>query len=60
VAESPTVRVLVLTTYDSDTDILRAVEAGATGYLLKDTPRRELTAAIRAAATSSADRTSSR
>ena len=33
-------RVLVLTTYDTDADILRAVEAGATGYLLKDTPRR--------------------
>jgi DNA-binding NarL/FixJ family response regulator len=43
-------RVLVVTTYDTDTDILRAVEAGATGYLLKDTPRRELTAAVRAAA----------
>jgi DNA-binding NarL/FixJ family response regulator len=43
-------RVLVLTTYDTDTDILRAVEAGATGYLLKDTPREELVAAVRAAA----------
>jgi DNA-binding NarL/FixJ family response regulator len=43
-------RVLVVTTYDTDADILRAVEAGATGYLLKDTPRRELTAAVRAAA----------
>ena len=32
-------RVVVLTTYDSDADILRAVEAGAAGYLLKDTPR---------------------
>lgn len=42
--------VLVLTTYDTDADILRAVEAGATGYLLKDTPREELFAAIRAAA----------
>jgi DNA-binding NarL/FixJ family response regulator len=42
--------VLVVTTYDTDSDILRAVEAGATGYLLKDTPRRELTAAVRAAA----------
>ena len=31
--------VLVLTTYDTDADILRAVEAGANGYLLKDTPR---------------------
>jgi DNA-binding NarL/FixJ family response regulator len=43
-------RVLILTTYDTDTDILRAVEAGATGYLLKDTPREELVAAVRAAA----------
>jgi DNA-binding NarL/FixJ family response regulator len=42
-------RVLVLTTYDTDTDILRAVEAGATGYLLKDTPRDELIEAVRAA-----------
>ena len=43
-------RVLVVTTYDTDRDILRAVEAGATGYLLKDTPRRELAEAVRAAA----------
>jgi DNA-binding NarL/FixJ family response regulator len=43
-------RVLVLTTYDTDTDILRAVEAGATGYLLKDTPRDQLVDAVRAAA----------
>jgi DNA-binding NarL/FixJ family response regulator len=43
-------RVLVLTTYDTDHDILRAVEAGATGYLLKDVPREELVAAVRAAA----------
>jgi DNA-binding NarL/FixJ family response regulator len=46
----PTVRVLVLTTYDTDADILRAVEAGATGYLLKDTPINTLVDAIRAAA----------
>jgi DNA-binding NarL/FixJ family response regulator len=38
----PGVRVLVLTTYDQDQDILRAVEAGATGVLLKDAPREEL------------------
>ncbi len=44
------VAVLVLTTYDSDADILRAIEAGATGYLLKDSPREELFRAIRAAA----------
>jgi DNA-binding NarL/FixJ family response regulator len=46
----PRVNVLVLTTYDSDADILRAIEAGATGYLLKDTPREELFRAISAAA----------
>ncbi len=43
-------RVLVLTTYESDTDILRAVEAGAAGYLLKDATRTELAEAIRIAA----------
>jgi DNA-binding NarL/FixJ family response regulator len=46
----PDVRVLVLTTFDTDTDVVRAIEAGATGYLLKDTPREELVRAIRAAA----------
>lgn len=46
----PEANVLVLTTYDSDADILRAVEAGATGYLLKDSPREELYEAVRAAA----------
>jgi DNA-binding NarL/FixJ family response regulator len=48
--DHPAVRVLVLTTYDEDQDILRAVEAGAAGYLLKDTPREELFRAVRAAA----------
>ncbi len=43
-------RVLVLTTYDTDTDVLAAIEAGATGYLLKDAPRAELVRAVRAAA----------
>ncbi|MER5297761.1 response regulator transcription factor [Streptomyces pharetrae] len=43
-------RVLVLTTYDTDTDTLPAIEAGATGYLLKDAPREELFTAVRAAA----------
>ena len=43
-------KVLVLTTYDSDSDVVPALEAGATGYLLKDTPREELVRAIRAAA----------
>jgi DNA-binding NarL/FixJ family response regulator len=42
--------VLVLTTYDTDADIVRAVEAGATGYLLKDAPRETLADAIRRAA----------
>jgi len=42
-------RVLVLTTYDSDTDVVPAIEAGATGYLLKDSPREELFRAVRAA-----------
>ena len=43
-------RVLVLTTYDSDSDVVTALEAGATGYLLKDAPREQLVGAIRAAA----------
>ncbi|HET6534397.1 MAG TPA: response regulator transcription factor [Actinoplanes sp.] len=42
-------RVLVLTTYDTDSDVLPAVKAGATGYLLKDTPREELFRAVAAA-----------
>lgn len=49
-AQRPSAQILVLTTYDSDADIVRAIEAGATGYLLKDTPREELFRAIRAAA----------
>jgi DNA-binding NarL/FixJ family response regulator len=43
-------KVLVLTTYDTDSYVLPAIEAGATGYLLKDAPRDELFAAIRSAA----------
>ena len=43
-------RVLVLTTYDTESDVLPAIEAGATGYLLKDTPRDELRRAVRSAA----------
>ncbi|GLH96502.1 response regulator [Phytohabitans aurantiacus] len=43
-------RVLILTTYDTDADIEHAVEAGAVGYLLKDTTRDQLVDAIRAAA----------
>jgi DNA-binding NarL/FixJ family response regulator len=46
---APGVRVLVLTTYDTDSDVLPAIEAGATGYLLKDAPREELIRAVRAA-----------
>jgi len=46
----PGVHVLVLTTYATDADIVRAVEAGATGYLLKDTPRDQLVEGVRAAA----------
>jgi DNA-binding NarL/FixJ family response regulator len=49
-AQGLAARILILTTYDSDADILRAIEAGATGYLLKDTPREELFRAVRAAA----------
>ncbi len=48
--DHPETRVLVLTTYDTDADILRAVEAGATGYLLKDAPREELYEAVRSTA----------
>lgn len=42
--------VLVLTTYDTDADVLRALEAGARGYLLKDAPPADLFAGIRATA----------
>jgi DNA-binding NarL/FixJ family response regulator len=48
-AESPTIKIIVLTTYETDVDILRAVEAGASGYLLKDAARAELAGAVRAA-----------
>lgn len=47
---APAVRVLVLTTYDSDADIVRAVEAGAVGYLLKDVPHEALFQAVRGVA----------
>lgn len=49
-ADNPSIRIVVVTTYESDTDILRAVEAGATGYLLKDASRAELARAVRDAA----------
>src|SRR3989440_7174656 len=43
-------RVLVLTTFDTDTDVVPAIEAGATGYLLKDSPPDELRRGVLAAA----------
>jgi len=49
-ARHPDIQVLVLTTYDTDDDIVRAVEAGAVGYLLKDSPREELFRGVHAAA----------
>ena len=49
-AHSPQVQVRVLTTYESDADILPAIEAGAAGYLLKDSSRQDLYDGIRAAA----------
>ncbi|WP_433826519.1 response regulator [Actinoplanes sp. CA-015351] len=49
-AAAPDVRVMVLTTYESDRDILRAIEAGASGYLLKDATPADLADAVRAAA----------
>jgi DNA-binding NarL/FixJ family response regulator len=45
--EFPTARVIILTTYEGDEDIHRALEAGAHGYLLKDSLRRELLQSIR-------------
>lgn len=48
--EAADAHVLVLTTYDDDRDVLTAIDAGATGYLLKDAPREELFRAVRAAA----------
>jgi DNA-binding NarL/FixJ family response regulator len=50
IAADPGARVVVLTTYETDADILRAVAAGATGYLLKDATSAELAEAVRAAA----------
>ena len=48
--EGARAKVLVLTTYDTDADVVPALEAGATGYLLKDAPRDQLIRAIHAAA----------
>ena len=50
---SPGIRVLVVSTYDTDADVVPAIEAGPIGYLLKDAPRAELIAAVRAAARAS-------
>lgn len=49
-SRDPQAKVVVLTTYDTDGDITRAIEAGATGYLLKDAHRQQLFDAIRSAA----------
>lgn len=46
----PDVQVLILTTFDTEADILAAVDAGAAGYLLKDAPSEEITRAVRQAA----------
>jgi DNA-binding NarL/FixJ family response regulator len=48
--QAPSVRILVLTTFDTDSDVLPAIEAGATGYLLKDAPVEDLLRAVRSAA----------
>ncbi|MGC5015006.1 response regulator [Streptosporangium sp. DT93] len=48
--QNPGTHVLVLTTFDDDADVLPAIERGATGYLLKDTPRADLRRAVQAAA----------
>lgn len=49
-AANPSVRVVILTTYDSDPSILTAIEAGASGYLLKAAPQEEILAGIRSVA----------
>jgi DNA-binding NarL/FixJ family response regulator len=49
IAMIPTTRVLVLTTYETDADILGAIEAGANGYLLKAAPQEEILEGVRAA-----------
>jgi len=46
-AEYPTVKVLVLTTFDDDEWVFDAIRAGASGYLLKDTPREKVVEAVR-------------
>ncbi len=49
-ADRPTTRVLILTTYETDDSILTAIEAGASGYLLKAAPQEEILAGVRAVA----------
>jgi two-component system NarL family response regulator len=49
-AGDPDARIIVLTTYDGDEDVYKALHAGAQGYLLKDAPTEELLGAIRAVA----------
>jgi DNA-binding NarL/FixJ family response regulator len=49
-AAQPSIRVLILTTYESDDSILTAIEAGASGYLLKAAPQDEILAGVRAVA----------
>ncbi|MBN1427856.1 MAG: response regulator transcription factor [Anaerolineae bacterium] len=49
-AQQPETGILVLTTYDTEADIVPAIEAGATGYLLKDAPPEALFRAVRSAA----------
>ena len=49
-AQLPQTQVLVLTTYATDADIMRAIDAGAVGYLLKDAPHEDISRAVRAAA----------
>lgn len=49
-AEQPGIRVVILTTYETDASILTAIEAGASGYLLKAAPQEELLAGIRSVA----------
>src|SRR5262249_25970200 len=46
----PSVHVVILTTFETEADVTRAVDAGAIGYVLKDAPRNEIVQAIRAAA----------
>lgn len=47
-ADYPTAQLLIVTTYDNDEDILRSLNGGALGYVLKDAPRSEILAAVRA------------